>query len=143
MKPETFRELMSLDVLTHRALQKSKNGLSENMRALSIKETDHPDFFTTQVPEYFDILDVRKPADLYVKDKLNQVIRDCFAARQKVEKKMTRAELNAFDRVLARYLQKDTLMPKLRSAITHDYDIVEQGKTLVNHAADNEKNLLI
>jgi len=34
-------------VLTQRAVQDSKNGLSKELRALSIKETEHPLYHTT------------------------------------------------------------------------------------------------
>lgn len=104
LRADTFRELIQLDVMSQRALQQNKNGLSTNLRALSITETEHPDFFTTQIPAYFEVFDVRKPADRYVKDKLMCVIRECFTVRSKLEKRMTRAELMAFDKVLARYL---------------------------------------
>lgn len=53
---------------------------------------------------------------------------------------MTRAELAAFDRVLAKHLQKDKLLPKLKEAIQDDYNLAEQGKTFVNTARDNERS---
>jgi hypothetical protein len=34
---------------------------------------------------------------------------------------MTRRELLAFDKVLARYLQHKNLMPRLRDAVAQDY----------------------
>jgi len=37
------------------------------------------------VPSYFDVWDVRKPAELYVKDKLLEIIDELFDARKKVE----------------------------------------------------------
>lgn len=42
-----FRDLINLDVITSRAMQRCKNGLSDNLRQLSITETDHPDWYTT------------------------------------------------------------------------------------------------
>jgi len=47
MAPETFRDMINLDVLTQRAMQNSKNGLSNELRALSIKETEHPMYLST------------------------------------------------------------------------------------------------
>lgn len=85
-------------------MQDNKPGMSEELRKLSIKETDHPDFMKTQVPEYFELFDVRKPAKQYVDDKLMMVVREAFDVRAQLEKNMTRAELVAFDKVLARYL---------------------------------------
>ena len=137
---DTFRDLVNLDVLTHRVLQKSKNGLSKDLSKLSIKETDHPDFHTTQVPEYFPMLDCRKPAGLYVEDKLREVIGECFEMRAKVEKQMTRSELAAFDQTLAKYLQKDKLLTKLRQACDSDYHWCDTGRSLVNHARDSEES---
>lgn len=68
-------------------MQHSKNGLSESLRSLSIKETSHPEYFKTQVPEYFELFDVRKPADAYVHDKLMMIIRECFDVRAQLERK--------------------------------------------------------
>lgn len=82
---ETFRDMINLDVLTQRILQKEKNGLSDELGKLSIKDTHNPDHIKTIVPEYFEIMDVRKPADLYVEGKLMSVVRDLFKMRQKVE----------------------------------------------------------
>lgn len=50
------------------------------------------------------MLDCRKPVDEYVSDKLTEVIQECFDMRQNVERKMTRQELTAFDRVLVKFL---------------------------------------
>jgi hypothetical protein len=48
---------------------------------MGIDETDHADYFKTQVPEYFDLFDVRKPATKYVEDKLRSVIQESFDVR--------------------------------------------------------------
>jgi len=124
-------------------LQKSKNGLSSDLAHMSIKETDHKDYHSTQVPEYFPILDCRKPVDLYVQDKLKCLVKELFEMRAKVEKKMTRQELVAFDRILAKFLQKDRLMPKLRESCDSDYHWCDTGRSLINHATDNEESLRI
>ena len=101
--------------------------MSDALRHVSIDETDHEDWHLTQIPEYFDEHDVKKPTDVYVKDKLREIINDAFAVRRKLEKKMSRRELVAFDRVLTRYLQKDNLEPLLRQEITKDYNEIFQG----------------
>ena len=41
------------------------------------------------------------PIDLYVSKKLTEVLRKIFETRGKVEKTMTRRELETYDRVLA------------------------------------------
>jgi hypothetical protein len=58
---ESFKDLFDLDIITSRTLQNNKNGLSDELRQLSIAETSHKDHWLTQVPEYFEIMDVRKP----------------------------------------------------------------------------------
>jgi hypothetical protein len=83
-------------------------------------------------------MDVRKPADLYVQDKLNQIIKDCFEHRAKLEKKMTRHELVAFDNVLARYLQKDKLIARLKEQIDFDYNFAHNARSLFNMNYDNK-----
>jgi len=47
MEAETFRDFLNLDMTTTKVLQKSKNGLSKDLRELSIKDTEHPLHFTT------------------------------------------------------------------------------------------------
>lgn len=56
------KKMLDLDLLTHNAIEKGKSGLSDDLRQLSITDTGHKDHWTTQVPEYFDNFDVRKPA---------------------------------------------------------------------------------
>lgn len=40
--PRHAKNIVDLDVLTHRAIQDGKSGLSEDMRALNITDTEHP-----------------------------------------------------------------------------------------------------
>jgi len=44
---EAFKDMMDLDVITSRALQRNKNGLSNELREISITETDHKDHWLT------------------------------------------------------------------------------------------------
>lgn len=64
------KTMFELDVLTQQATQNKKSGLSESLRHLSITDTEHENYWMTQVPEYFDLMDVRKPPEMYVSDKL-------------------------------------------------------------------------
>lgn len=63
--------------------------------------------------------------------------------RQKVERKMTRQELTAFDRVLVKFLQKEKLMPKLREACESDYHFADTVKSNANQSEDSLKSLEI
>ena len=74
----------------------------------------------TEIPEYFGIFDVRKPPIQYVDDKLYQILHQIFEVRRKVEKTLSRNELLAYDRTLAKHLTKDTLLPRLRDACDTD-----------------------
>lgn len=64
------KHVLDLDLLTHKAIEKGKSGLSDSLRQISITDTEHKDFWTTQVPEYFDFMDARKPASKVVGDSL-------------------------------------------------------------------------
>jgi hypothetical protein len=65
---------------------------------------------------------VRKPAHLYVSDKLHEVIDQLFEARNKVEKYLTRRELEAYDQELAQHLKHNFLADKLKREIYKDYN---------------------
>jgi hypothetical protein len=88
------------------------------------------------VPDSFPVYDVRKPADEYVQDRLSMVIREMFEMRKNVEQKMTRAELAAFDKVLAKRLQKDQLLPALKEAISRDYSFINTSRAVANYVKD-------
>jgi hypothetical protein len=76
------------------------------------------------VPNYFHVFDVRKPASIYVEDKLKMAIKELFEIRSELEKTMTRRELISFDKVLAKYLQHDVLMLKLKASVDQDYSLL-------------------
>lgn len=77
-------------------------------------------------------MDVRKPPEKYVADKLQQVVTEAFEVRRKVEKNMSRRELFAFDRVLAQYLEPKSLVKHLDQEIEKDYSLIFQGKQLLD-----------
>lgn len=137
---EAFKDLMDMDVLTSRALQRNKNGLSNELREVSITETDHEDHWLTQVPDYFDIMDVRKPPSEVVDDKLFVMIKQAFEIRKTLETKMNRRELLAFDQVLARHLQIDNLAPRLLESIREEFNVVNQGRQVIEHKNNNKFN---
>jgi len=86
------------------AIQHGKNGISNSLRKLSIKDTSHQDHFETQVPNYFEVFEVRKPASTYVEHKLKMAIKELFDIQSELEKTINRRELISFDKVLAKYL---------------------------------------
>ena len=86
--------------------------------------------------------DVRKPAEQYVNDKLEQIIAEAFDCRKELEKNMGRRELLAFDRVLHRHLSQENLLPVLKNAVHRDYAEFDQGKQLVQADADRQNDLV-
>lgn len=71
----------------------------------------------TQVPDHYSVMDVRKPAGSYVEDKMLVIIDELFEIRGELEKNMNRRELASFDKVFAKYLQKEQLMPRLNDSV--------------------------
>lgn len=118
MIPYNFPALMELDIAVNKQLHNNMGGLSNALRAMG-----DDDFL---IPEFYDTYDVRKPADLYVKDKLQCILNELFDARRKLEKNLSRGELVAYDKVLAKYLTHDNLYSKLKREIYKDYNELEQ-----------------
>ena len=116
--PYNFPALLELDIAVNKRLHYNKGGLSQDLRDMG------DDQFL--IPEYYDTYDVRKPADLYVKDKLQGILDELFASRRKLEKHLSRSELVAYDKVLAKYLTHDNLLGKLKREIYKDYNELEQ-----------------
>ena len=98
------------------------------------------------MPEHFDLMDVRLKPEKYVKNKLQQVVDEAFEARRKLERNMSRRELIAFDKKLAKYLEPKTLMKRLDAAIEEDYSAVFQGRQVVeqniNRASTDEYEIV-
>lgn len=125
-----YRALSDLDNATARAIHKNKNGLSEDLKKYNIKDTDCPNHYLTQIPDYFDSYDVRKPAKDRVDDTLTAILEECFAYRKKLERNMTRRELIAFDKTLSHYLRPENLMTRLRREVNSDFDQMDEGREL-------------
>jgi hypothetical protein len=115
--PSNFPALLELDIAVNRQLHNNKGGLSQALRDMG-DENYH-------IPEYFDTHDVRKPADIYVKDKLQGILDELFGARRKLEKHLSRSELVAYDKVLTKYLTHENLLGKLKREIYKDYNELE------------------
>jgi len=131
---------MQLDTITARAMQRDKNGLSEELRQINIKDTDDPNHHLTQIPEYFVHFDARKPAAQYVDDMLKTILMECFLYRETIEKDMTRNELRAFDKTLSRYLKHENLIHKLDYEIARDLNSLVEGAAAVDLAKSRVKD---
>lgn len=88
-----FRQLMKLDLAVNNHFHDGKGPLSNELRALPVD--------TVMIPEFFDFLDVRMPANEYIDKKLDLIINEIFNHRQSLEKNFSRGELLAYDRQLA------------------------------------------
>lgn len=78
------------------------------------------------IPDYFEENDVRKPADVYVQEKLWGIQCQLFEARRSLEKNLSRQELIAYDQVMAKYLEYDVLSEKLKREIYKDFNELDQ-----------------
>jgi hypothetical protein len=92
------------------------------------------------IPEYLDKMDVRKPANLYVMDKLHEILTSIFANRRNVEKTLSRGELLAYDHVIAKMLEPDTLMGKLKYEVQMDKNEVMQLSQMIAMGKDEEES---
>jgi len=63
-----------------------------------------------------------------------------FDVRRNLEKGMSRRELVAFDQGLAKFLQQDQLLPRLKLAIESDYHELNAGKQVVEQAKESEED---
>jgi len=107
----SFTEMMELDITTAKALQKHKNGLSTELRALDVKDP-------MKLPEYIvEMVDPRAPVDQYVDHKLKIILEEVFEIRGRLEKTLTRNELLAYDKVLIKHLTHENIMPRIKSMI--------------------------
>ena len=138
LNPCDTMKVFNLDRLTHNAVQRGKTGLSDPLKHVSITDTDDPDHYLTQVPEYFDVMDVRKKPAKYVEDKFEGVISEAFETRRRLEKTMSRRELLAFDNVLAKYLKRENVLQRLDDAIQADYSMIYQGRQMLEKAIQNK-----
>ena len=102
----------------NRHMHKNLGGLSPELRELANEDVE--------IPEYYEINDVRKPVDRHVKDVLKTVIEELFNARSELEKTMSRRELLAYDQVMTKNLKYDVLMPKLKREIYKEFNLFEQ-----------------
>lgn len=62
------------------------------------------------------------------------MIEEAFETRKKLERNMSRRELIAFDKVLAKYLEPENLLKRLDAAIEEDYSALWQGRQVAEHA---------
>jgi len=123
---------MDLDLAVNRHLNENKSGLSEEMRELYDMDTS--------IPAWYPVNDPRKPAQLVVRETLESIIQELFNSRRNLEKQLSRRELLAYDQVLAKYLEHDSLMAKVKLEIDRDYNFLEQQNQQVSHVKDNFKS---
>lgn len=109
---------MELDIAVNTRLHGGKGGLSKELRQMG-EESE------LNIPKYFEEGDARKSPEVYVQDKLRGIINQLFEARRRLEKHLGRAELIAYDQVLAKYLKRDMLFPKLQREVYREFNELE------------------
>lgn len=76
------------------------------------------------IPEYLPMFDVRRPPKEYVDHKLRSILDDVFESRKRLEKTFTRNELYAYDKVLIKHLTLENLIPRIRTQVSEDKQII-------------------
>lgn len=131
--PQSFNSIMELDIATAQHLHKGKNGLHGALAA-------DRDEVILEIPEYFEVCDVRKPPKKWVDDRLNLLLAEIFGVRKNVEKTLSRSELIAYDKMLSQFLTKDSLLPRLRREIEKDFNEMYQVAQLEELSREREYN---
>lgn len=70
------------------------------------------------------MFDVRRPPKEYVDHKLRSILDDVFESRKRLEKTFTRNELYAYDKVLIKHLTLENLIPRIRTQVSEDKQII-------------------
>ena len=128
--PYNLPALMELDIAVNKQLNGGLSGISNELREFNN--------VPTEIPEYFDLMDVRKPADKYVKETLRSIMDELFEARRNLEKHLSRRELIAYDQVLSKFLKPDVLMAKLKRRIAQDKNSLSQQNQMADHFRDSK-----
>lgn len=124
---------MELDIATAQAIHNNKNGLGEGLRQEIPEEA-------LTIPEYFTMFDCRKPVHQYVEGKLRELLDQIFTVRRSVEKTLSRNELLAYDRALARHLTKEILLPRLKASCEGDRNQLLQLKQAAQLKTEGKEN---
>lgn len=133
MLPQKFTSLMELDIATAQAIQNGKNGLKEELRV------DVPEEIL-KFPEYYELLDPRKPAKKIIYDKLYQVLDEIFDIRSKIEKTMNRNELRAYDSMLASHLTPENLIPRIKKEVDREMNWLTAIRQIAEEQKEGEVN---
>lgn len=128
--PYNLPALMELDIAVNKQLNGGLSGISNELREFNN--------VPTEIPEYYDLMDVRKPADKYVKETLRSIMDELFEARRNLEKYLSRRELIAYDQVLSKFLKPDVLMAKLKRRIDQDKNSLSQQNQMADHFRDSK-----
>lgn len=78
LMPYNLPALMQLDGAVNRQLHKNRSGFSAQVRGMMELEDMG---MSSEIPAYFPINDVRKPADVHVTETLQRILEELFAAR--------------------------------------------------------------
>lgn len=80
------------------------------------------------------------PADVYIQRRFDSVLYEVFEGRRKLEKYLSRADLLAYDQVLARYLKKDIIIEKIRREAYFDYNVLSQAGQELDQIEDKKNS---
>jgi hypothetical protein len=137
---EDKEKLMKLGDDTNYAIQGETHGVAEELLKYSNKDNKWVDLY----PKF----DIRRTPKQWVEDRLYDIVKNYFSAREKIEtsmptgdnpsskscinavdRAMTRNELKSFDKQLALKLNKDKMIMKLLQELDYEYAELMQIRT--------------
>jgi len=119
LHPSTMPAVLKLDIAVNKHLHNNSSALSNQLRNYLEKQE-------TEIPDYFDTHDAKKPPEVLIEEAFDSVLTQIFEARRTVEKTLTRGELVAYDHALANMLSHDKLLGRVKHEIYKDYNFLDQ-----------------
>ena len=113
MFPEDQLKLTKLGDSTHIAIYGKNNGVAEELLKY---DSEHNTW-----PEMLPKFDYRRTTKQWVEEKLDEILREIFEGRSKIETNMSRNELRAYDQNFAHLFNKDNMIKRLFDKVDEEY----------------------
>ena len=127
---EDAQNLEKLGDFTHQAIYGKNNGIAETLLKYDSEHNTWPD----RLPKF----DIRRTPKEWVEEKLDEILKEMFEARGKVEQNMTRNELKAYDQSIQHHFNKKNMIVRLFDKIDQEYiDLLKR-----RYEVQNTKNRL-
>ena len=129
--PEDVAKLIELGDSTNVAMFDEVQGVAENLAKYNTKDNTWPN----KLSKY----DIRRTPKQWVEEKVSEVIKKIFSAREKVEQNLTRSELKAYDKEIGHHFNKDIMIMRLLDELDLEYADLSQRK--IQHKMKNQSKI--